>query len=774
MRRSFSLSGPRVVVLASLAALAGELRCSSPDTVLASSTGHGGQGGTGGLGLGGFSQTGDHEICGNGVDDDGDGQIDEGCTCIPNTTQACYRGPRPTRNVGVCKDGVQKCVGGSPEVQVGTWGECTGDTLPGTETCNGKDDDCNGAADESCSCTPGEARPCGEEWTVAPCHPGTQTCGSDGTWGSCAGAQGPYPDKCDGIDNDCNGVVDDGCSDAGPPDAGPCDATSAAPRPLAPVSTGRVTTTKPTLRWELPSGATGAHVTLCHDRACNSVISSLDATGTSVKLTQALNPGIVYWKLERLAADGAGCAPSATWEFFVGKLDTPTDTSWGSVFDINGDGYADVITANCGNDGKPGQADSAFLYVFLGGPSGISSTPSQKITGPADTFGMGWSLSNAGDVNGDGYADALVGTWGSTGGPPGQDQSYSHDEAYVYLGGPAGLSSTPWVTLRGPLANVGDWWNPGNCPAPGSSGCDFFGGVVGPVGDTDGDGYADIGVDIPSPGGTAGNEIYVYRGGASQVSAPVKIGGANLSLMANMYAYYGPLNAADINGDGYSDLIASGSVYMGGPGGVSTTPVVLLPGGTAVTTKASATFVGDIDGDGHADVIILFGADAYVYKGGPSGISTSPTLLAKNVAAQDGYHPAWRFAAIGDFNADGRFDLALGGWGAGPTVSPPAMQSIGLSMGSSSGPAVTPSLFTTTFETPQSGPVVYSAGDINGDGAEDLIVVTTTGMQELTSNMAILYGTPSFGPSVTPTTVTLPKAVACGWKVVLGTTVGGI
>jgi hypothetical protein len=442
------------------------------------------------------------------------------------------------------------------------------------------------------------------------------------------------------------------------------------------------------------------------------------------------------------------------------------------VFDVNGDGYADLFTANCLDDGN-GQS-GASLYVYFGGPSGIPTTPSQTIAGPAEVFGFGWSLTNAGDVNGDGYADALVGTWGWAGAKAGVATHYADDTAYIYLGGPAGLSATPWATVQGPLAGIGHWWDQaGNCP---STGCDFFGGVVGPVGDTDGDGYADFAVaaQIPTASGSFSNDVYVYRGGATTVSGPVKIGGAssNMSLMENLYTYNGPINGADVNGDGYSDLIASGSVYMGGPNGISTTPVVLSYGtsGPQVATKGGATFTGDVDGDGYADVTIVLGS-AYVFKGGPSGIATTPYLVTKKVWPTSGPYPLWATAAIADVNGDGYADLAFGGNGTG--ASQPTVESLGFSLGSSAGPAATPTLFAQTFVTPLSGPVIYPAGDLNGDGIEDLVIVSFSDAGQTNAAVNIVYGSSSFGASVAPTTTALPNIAACA-TVNIGAATGGI
>jgi hypothetical protein len=99
-------------------------------------------------------------------------------------------------------------------------------------------------------------------------------------------------------------------------------------RPIAPLSTARVFTTRPTLRWALPPHARGARVELCADRACAQVLSSIDVPGNRITIEDPLPAGVVYWRLRPL--HGHPQLASPTWEFFVDR-DTPVDSAWGSA-----------------------------------------------------------------------------------------------------------------------------------------------------------------------------------------------------------------------------------------------------------------------------------------------------------------------------------------------------------------------------------------------------------------------------------------------------------
>ncbi|MFL5319774.1 MAG: hypothetical protein ACJ790_08960, partial [Myxococcaceae bacterium] len=88
------------------------------------------------------------EICGNQIDDDCDGTVDDGCPlCTPNSTATCYTGPANTAGVGICQSGTKTCATDGL-----SYGPCLGEVKPRTELCTTtEDDNCDGTTNENCS-----------------------------------------------------------------------------------------------------------------------------------------------------------------------------------------------------------------------------------------------------------------------------------------------------------------------------------------------------------------------------------------------------------------------------------------------------------------------------------------------------------------------------------------------------------------------------------------------------------------------------------------------
>lgn len=185
------------------------------------------------------------EIC-NGIDDNCNGQIDEGLTqtcsscngtgtesCVDGTWQGCTVGTSPEVCDGIdndcdglvdqkpcmtaCGPGTVSC---NPD---GTFSSTCVITNVPVETCNGIDDNCNGVIDEGCDCKPGDTRACG----AGSCS-GQESC-TFGKWGGCTSSPPKnVAETCNGVDDDCNGKVDDGaiCPPGQTCTAGTCVPTS--------------------------------------------------------------------------------------------------------------------------------------------------------------------------------------------------------------------------------------------------------------------------------------------------------------------------------------------------------------------------------------------------------------------------------------------------------------------------------------------------------------------------------------------------------------------
>ena len=440
----------------------------------------------------------------------------------------------------------------------------------------------------------------------------------------------------------------------------------------------------------------------------------------------------------------------------ISELDD-SGNSVSSAGDVNGDGYDDLIIGASGVGSVQGEYERlpgpGEAYVVYGGPTGadlvldrstLDGTLGFALTGIDARDQSGRSVSSAGDVNGDGYDDLIISA--NEASPNGDNRV---GETYVIYGG-VGAPGTDGVLDLSALDGTNGFI------LNGIDADDLSGWSVSSAGDVNGDGYDDLIIGAPGAdpnGGDEGGETYVVYGGAS---APGTGGRFNLSALdgTNGFILNGidaldesgrsVSSAGDVNGDGYDDLIigASGA----GPNGDSRAGETYV-----VYGGASAPGTG-----GELDLSALDGTNGFILNG---------------IDADD--YSGWSVSSAGDFNGDGYDDLIIGARDADPNEDSAAGE-IYVVYGGASAPGTGGELDLSALDGTNgfiltgvdmfdnTGFSVSSAGDVNGDGYDDLIIGASGADPNGDSNAGetyVIYGGATGTESLVPETAQGTAAV---------------
>ena len=419
-------------------------------------------------------------------------------------------------------------------------------------------------------------------------------------------------------------------------------------------------------------------------------------------------------------------ATSVTWTAVGDREAAYFGTSVATAGDVNGDGYADVIVG--APDFSNGHTGEGAVFVYYGSAAGLNQTPNWMVESNQEYAAFGTSVATAGDVNGDGFDDIIIGA-------PGYENGGSNAGAvFVYYGSkPAGLSAKQ-AAGAGPSLQP-DWQVVFN-----QAGANF-GTSVATAGDVNNDGVDDVIVGAPEYDNEEDNEgaAFVYYGPVAGVSTTASW--TDEPNQPNALFGTSVATAGDVNGDGIADVIigapgyekgevkeGAALVYHGSTDGLTTDNWHSESNQVNASLGWSVASAGDVNGDGFDDVIV--GAPwysngqtnegaAFVYHGRKAGLETAANWRLESDQAISYF--GWSVSTAGDVDADGFDEVIVGAdrYDNGQENEGAAFVYHGSALG----------LKTTSGWMGESnqeygyyGGSVATAGDVNKDGHSDVLI----------------------------------------------------
>lgn len=326
--------------------------------------------------------------------------------------------------------------------------------------------------------------------------------------------------------------------------------------------------------------------------------------------------------------------------------------------DVNGDGYADLVVGL--PQAQVGGKTRGRVAVHLGSPAGLDKNAKMFLDGGVDGGAFGCQVAAAGDVTGDGLPDVLVGSCDYANGTAGQGA------VFVFKGASGGLDPAPVFKLEGDQANL------------------HMGTTVAGVGDVNKDGVVDFAIGTPAYSSGSGR-VMIFYGSKGAISttpaASFEPGQAGSRFGASV------AGAGDVNKDGYADVIVGApgwddklvdegmaAIYVGGAGVLATDPTWKVFGNQrGASLGAAVAGLGDVDGDGlpevaasapkYASPTVVDAGAILVFPGAAGGPKTtaSPAIVGAASSFGPGAQLGSALLAAGDLNGDGHPDLAAFG-----------------------------------------------------------------------------------------------------------------